>query len=624
MARAKGVGSPVQRQPGRTPRAAKASLRLPLLATIVFATSVAVYANTLSHAFVYDDVNLLVRNPWIRDVAHLPTIFSSPAWGFRGFETFYRPLINLLFLLQYHLFGMRPWGFHLTNVLLHAGCSVLVLFVARDLLRAKPSPEQDPEGASRLADGACLAAALVFATHPVHTESVAWISGVQDVAAVFLGLLAVHLHLRSRRPIPILPAVCYFLATLCKENAVLLPLLLVAGDHALRRDTSPRELSRRYAAHAAAIAVYLALRLHALGGLAPAGAREPIEFASGVASSAYLFAWYLGKLVFPFGLNAAYVFRPLPGLLDARSIAGLAVAGAFAAALVVAARRRSLLFPSMAWFALPLLPALYLPALGNHPFADRHLYWPSVGLSLAVAVGARRFVRPARFLQPATAATLALIVLGGFSIATIARNRIWRDGITLWSDTVRSSPEAVVPRNNLGQAYADEGRTGDAIREFQAALRLDSSYNLARTNLGNALIRAGRHAEGARELEIAVRQNPSDGDALSDLGLAYASLGRIEEAVNTLRSATRLQPDHAEAHNNLGNLLLGLGRLDEGISELRTSLSLGADQAATRFNLAVAYAEKGMRADALHELREVLRLRPADAEARSLLEELSR
>ncbi len=624
MEKTKRVGPSGQRKSGHSPSDADAPLRLPLLGAVVFAVSVGVYSNTLAHSFVYDDIDFVVKNPWIRDLAHVPTIFSSPAWGFHGVEAFYRPLINLLFLLQYHLFGMRPWGFHLTNVLLHASCSVLVLRVAHGLLRARSSLAQDSEGSSRLTGWVSLAAALLFATHPIHTESVAWISGVQDVAAAFLGLLAVHFHLRSTRPIPIAPAVCYFLATLCKENAVVLPLVLVACDHALCRNASPRALSRRYAAQGVAVAVYLALRLHALGGLAPTAAREPSGFESGLASSAYLFARYVGKLLFPFPLNAAYVFRPLPGLLDARSIVGMVVVGSFAAALFLAARRRSFLFPSLACFALPLLPALYLPALGNHPFADRYLYWPSVGLSLAVAAGARRVLRPKGFLHPATAATLALIVLGGFSIGTLARNRTWRDGITLWTETVRQSPEAFVPRNNLGQAYAEEGRIDEAIREFRTALRIEPFYNLAHANMGNALIRAGRDSDAARELEIAVRRDPSNGDALSDLGIAYFNLGRIEEALNMLRSATRLRPDHAEAHNNLGNILLGLGRLDEAISELRKSLSLGADEATTRFNLAVAYSEKGMRAEARDELREVLRLRPADAEARSLLEELTR
>ncbi|MGD0884816.1 MAG: hypothetical protein ABSA46_08080, partial [Thermodesulfovibrionales bacterium] len=161
--------------------------RIPaLLILIIFLVCFAVYFNALSNDFAYDDTDQVLKNHWIRDVQYIPDIFSKSVWSFQGetaISNYYRPFMHLIFMLNYYVFGLRPWGFHLVNILFHAGVSILVFVLASRLLRASSN-------ASRLKEkgfvGSLLSppflGAVLFATHPIHTEAVAWVAGIPDLS----------------------------------------------------------------------------------------------------------------------------------------------------------------------------------------------------------------------------------------------------------------------------------------------------------------------------------------------------------------------------------------------------------------------------------------------------------
>ncbi|MGD1076174.1 MAG: hypothetical protein ABR903_08900 [Thermodesulfovibrionales bacterium] len=165
---------------------------LPLL--IVLLVSFRIYFNALFNSFVYDDRLQVLDNCWIRDINHVPDIFSKSVWSFQDetvISNYYRPLMHLFFLLNYHVFGLRPWGFHLLNVLFHAGVSVLVFVISARLLRASsnPSPLTENGFAGSLLSPPFVGA-LLFAAHPIHTEAVAWVSGVPELSYTFFFLLS--------------------------------------------------------------------------------------------------------------------------------------------------------------------------------------------------------------------------------------------------------------------------------------------------------------------------------------------------------------------------------------------------------------------------------------------------
>jgi hypothetical protein len=167
--------------------------RIPaLLIFIIFLVCLAVYCNALFNDFVYDDNDQVLENHWIRDVKYIPDIFTKSVSGFWGETTlsnYYRPLMHLIFMFNYYVFGLRPWGFHLVNILFHAGVSVLVFVIIWRLLRASSSSsKRDEKGFIRALQSPAFAGAMLFATHPIHTEAVAWVAGIPDLSYTFFFL----------------------------------------------------------------------------------------------------------------------------------------------------------------------------------------------------------------------------------------------------------------------------------------------------------------------------------------------------------------------------------------------------------------------------------------------------
>lgn len=360
---------------------AKASFILPII--IVAAVSFAVYFNALSNNFVYDDVYQVTENQWITDIKYIPDIFSKSVWGFQKWASssnYYRPMMHLMYMMSYYIFGLKPLGFHLVNILFHVANSVLVFLIISKLFGEKEKGGNtlhllDSSFAGGAAHGGrftihdslfpAFIAALLFAVHPIHTEAVTWVAGLPEVSFTFLSLLSLNCYIRS--------GVCFnknyffsvfffFAAALCKETALTLLIILVACDFALHRDG--RAFSayiRRYIPFGIATAVYLIMRLYALGGLAPEKKHLYLSGYQVIVNVFPLFSQYLRKLVLPTGLNAFYFFHPISSLTEIKGIISLAVTGVFIVLAFTAFRKSRKAFFALVLIAATLLPALYIP-----------------------------------------------------------------------------------------------------------------------------------------------------------------------------------------------------------------------------------------------------------------------
>ncbi|HEY5656986.1 MAG TPA: tetratricopeptide repeat protein [Myxococcota bacterium] len=585
-----------------------AHLRLRLFAIV--AVCFAVYSNALQNGFVYDDFEQVIENRWLRDLSHAPEVFSKGVWGFSGDEqsNYYRPLMHLSYMVTYAVFGLRPWAFHLVNLLFHAGVSALVFLVGLQLQAA---------ARSKLSPNVPFVAALLFAAHPIHTEAVAWVAGIPELSFSLLFLLSFCLYARAsaadreRRALPYLLSLsCFFLATLSKETALTLPLALVAYDLAVGRGPfRPLPLLRRYLPYALVGVAYLAIRMAVLGGFA--GTRRHTEL-SGYEYFINVFplvARYLAKLLWPAHLNAFHQFDPIHSLLEWEGALSLAATCAFLGFLALTYWKDRLSFFSASLTAIPLLPVLYIPALGENTFTERYLYLPSVGYALLLASFFAWLAQVRPRTEPALR-VLVLAVLAAYAAGTLGRNPIWRDDLSLWTDTVAKSPGSIMPRSELGVAYATRGETAKAIEQYQIVLRMSPAHADAHSNLGLVYDELGRLDEAIQQHQQALRLKPDSAAAHNNLGLVLSKQGRLDEAIEHYRESLRLEPLSPGVHNNLGNAYQAIGLLDAAIDEYREALEIRRDFPDTYINLGVAYAKKGMIDAALEQFLAAERLAP--------------
>lgn len=553
------------------------------LAALVFAFALAIYANTLGNAFVWDDLDLVVDNPRgaTLDAPTVRAIFQENFWQkVQGSGGYYRPVTTLSYHVDHALYGLNPAGFHATNVLLHAVASTLVFVFVLLLFRHAAF---------------ALVTALLFAAHPVHTESVAWVSGRTDLLATVWMLVSLVAWLAARRRgiarfLPVSLA-AFALALLSKESAACLPLIVAllefgpfgalvgaragAGDAPRAAGGSRRAQALAItASFAVVLAIYLVARANVLGGIAPTYRAYAPGIAGTVALPLSILAGYAGKVLLPFTLNAEYD-APVPGsLFHLHALAGLAVL-----ALVVYGawrlRRRAAVVLGAGVFVLGLAPVLNVIPLGEIS-AERFLYFPSLGFVLVLAAllvgawegarvdgpaAARPATRPSRMDPAVIACALVLVVYG---VRTVARNADWKDENVLFAKTAQSSPQSA--RAWLGMGVAAEAR-GDVT----------------------AAIAAYRRA-----LEIA----PDYADALSNLAGIYAGQGHFEESMDLVVRALRVAPDNPRLVSNLGSLYFELQRYDEAAAQFEKALAMKPDEREARFNLALIRFRQERHAEA--------------------------
>jgi len=560
-----------------------------LAAVVLAAAAIGVYLNALPNEFTFDDHYLIVGNSALQDIGNLPKVLTADLWASvpgRG-SNFYRPVPALAFMTTHHLAGPLPWAFRLLNILLHAGTTLLVFATAACLLAERGAP------GARAVGSAAFLAALLFAVHPIHVEGVAWISGVMDVGSTFFGLLAIALYVGADRSraggARYWGAACaYFLSMLVKEPGVLVLPVIAVFDltwPAVPRRTAAGHL-RRWAPFAGAAGVYLLLRMYALQGFAPFELVEPLDPASALLTAPFLFAVYLAKLVVPIRLSVMPDIAPVASLVDLRAWIGMAAVVMIVVAAWWAYRRDRLVLLGLTLLALTLLPALYLPALGRelrHAFAERYAYFPSAGLALVAAAGLAMLLRQRSLRRPALIVATMLAV--AYASGTVARNRVWRDDLSLWADAETKARDSGEICRNLGFALLFERRIeeGEAMLRRAHALKPDLDDELI--NRGILHAREGRLMSAVLNFQAVLAFAPDSAVAHYNLGWAYEGIGWREKAIAEYRRAVAIFPEYADAHSNLGVALAESGLLDEALRHLEMAAAAAPDNPSHRQNL---------------------------------------
>lgn len=514
----------------------------PFAAAFLAAVTFAVYANTLLNGFVYDDNDLILRNPWITDFSHIKEIFTSTTGSFvPGIHSgTYRPLIHVLYAAQYALFGLEPWGYHLVNVILQAIAVMLVYLLSIRLLG------DDGKGCLY-----ALAGAFYFAIHPVHTEVVAWVSTLAELCLSILFLSAILLHIRGSFLCASLSWICFFAALLFKETALMLPAVLFAYDVTIGRDKGWKVNIARYVPFVIATIFYFMLKTYAVKEVLPGRNWFDLTYFQYFLSVFPVIMIYFQKLIIPTGLHAYYHIEPVRSIAEPRAFVSVVLTLAYCALLYFACRKNKTAAFLLAWIPLTFLPPLYLPGLGRSFFADRYVYLPSVGFSiLAAYVAMKAFSRrPIHKGQRAILASVFIAIAVLFIGHAVQRNAVWKNEFTLWSDAVEKSPEAAIPHYNLGHYYAEAGQTGKAIEEFAKTIEKDGSFEAAHYNLGVLYEKSGDLDRAIAHFERSSKLSPGQAQTHMNIGKAYYKKEAYEKAAMEFIKALSLDPGLEEARS---------------------------------------------------------------------------
>ncbi len=586
-------------------------------AILVFFATIMAYLPALAGGFIWNDSDY-VTAPFLRSLGGLARI-----WGEVGATQQYYPLLHSAFWVQHRLWGDHPLGYHIFTLLLHAVSAVLFARVLRRLLNGSSKTSEWPY------PGAEWLAALLFALHPVHVESVAWISEQKNTLslAFYLAAALAYLHFdEERRPSAYFWALALFvLSLLCKTVTSTLPAaLLVAlwwkrGRLGWRRDVTP--LLPAFAIGAAA-GMFSSWVERTYG-----GARGP-EFDIAFAARALVAgraAWfYAAQLVWPFGLTFIYPRWTIDAAAGWQWLFPLGLLGAGTALWLIRNRTRGPL-AAFLFFVGSLFPVLGFVNLYGARYSwvwDHWQYLPDLGpialAALGITAAWTRASPQVRRLGPAVVGVAALL-LGAL---TWSHCLVFHDDRALYIQNLERNPASWMAYNNLGyQLDAQPGGTSQAMARYREAIRLNPAFFEAHNNLGCDLEKTpGRLGEAIEEFQEAIRLKPDYAEAHYNLGNALGADGRPQESIAQFREALRLKPHYAEAHYNLANTLEALGRTDEAIEEYREALRSRPDYAQAHNNLGLALSKvPGRSSDALAEFHETLRLSPNLPEAHANL-----
>lgn len=622
----------------------KASIRTRRLtwfvAAILVLVTIAAFQGVLRGQFLlYDDPEYVTENSW----GQAGLTRSAVMWAFTSTGTGnWHPLTWLSHMLDCTLFGLNPAGHHAVSLLLHAA-NVLLLFLILNRM-------------TKSVWRSAFVAAL-FAIHPLHVESVAWVAERKDVLSTFFWMLTMGAYAlyaesptRSRYAAVV---VLLALGLMAKPMLVTLPFVLLLLDYwplgrfkaeaasGARPTPWPKLVLEKapllVLCAASSIITYIAQR--SAGAVSTLG---DISLGGRAANALGAYAAYMGKAIWP---RMLAVFYPHPDEPLAMQYAAVAVLALAAVTLLAIRARRSgpYLLAGWLWYLASLVPVIGLVQVGGQAMADRYTYVPLIGLFIMVAWGIPELLGRGKRLSLTFTGIACVVVL---VLAALTRTQVsyWRNDLTLFNHALEATEDNYLAHSFLGLALAKEKKFDEAIAHHVAGIKIAPGYAGGYDNFAQTLTDAGRLEEAARQLRAGLQISPNDSSLHNSLGVALAALGQLEEATAEYRKAIDLNPNWFGAYYNVGNVYAVQGKLDDAAEHYRKALSIDPDlrvarnrlqsvlelqkaqsqavdlfskavrqdpgSAAAHYNLGLALQNQGKMDPAAREYREALRLKP--------------
>ena len=559
----------------------------------------------------FDDPLYILENPHVQSGFD----WQGVKWAFTtGRGANWHPITWLSHSLDCELFKLRPWGHHLTSVILHVANSILLFVFLRKTTGAF---------------GRSFVVAALFGVHPLHVESVAWIAERKDVLSTtfwMLGMLSYGKWVGQVKSTGqgsglyyAVTMITFALGLMSKPMVVTFPLALLLLDYwPLGRFDTEHRGARHFLrlafekwplfllSIASAEVTYL-VQQH--GGAMEAKNYFPLVVR--LTNIPISYCRYLGKIFCPINLSPYYIHPRIWPVAEV-FLATLFLA-VFSVVVLRLRRRMPDLFFGWAWFVVTLLPVIGIVQVGTQSIADRYTYVPSIGILIAVCWSLPKLMPESRVthLILGSATMVVLIILAHLTRTQIA---YWKESETLFRHALVVEPDNNLAHLDLGVGLAEKGRTAEAMREVREALRLNGEIAEAYLTLGLLLSDEGRFGEAIISFREGLARHPNDAKGHLFLGIALHRLGSLDAAAEEFRAAARLQPELIETFNNLGIVYREQGKFDAAIEAYRQALATRPAFADAHNNLAIALYSSGRSGDALSELREALRLNPHSPE----------
>jgi Flp pilus assembly protein TadD len=586
------------------------------------AVTLALFEPVRNHTFlIYDDDRYVTENPPVKSGLTLKGVI----WAFTTMHAAnWHPLAWLSHMLDCQLYGLDPSGHHLTNLVFHIASALLLLFVLERMTGS-------------LWRSSFVAA--LFALHPLHVESVAWVAERKDVLSSFFWMLTMWTYVRYverpglNRYLWVL--LSFGLGLLSKPMLVTLPFVLLLLDYwPLRRfqfaqSTKNPKLSPSKPIHSnhRRSLIFSLIRekvpFFILSGVSSIltiiaqqkiGAVAPLEIYRvdiRIANALISYVRYIEKMIWPHKLA---VFYPHPVTLPLWEVIGSGLLLAGVSVLVIwAARKRPYHGVGWFWYLGTLVPVIGLVQVGAQAMADRYTYIPLIGLFVMIAWGVPERLAEWRYRKIifSTSAGVVLLIL---MIVTRLQVNHWQNDITLFKHSLAVTSDNFVLHNNLGIVLARQGKTEEAIAHHTEALRI-SPYNAnIHCNLGVAFAEQGKIQEAIAHYAEALRIEPDYVEAHNNLGVALAGQGKIDEAMAHYAEALRIDPHHSIAHYNLGVALGEQGKTEEAIAHFTEAIRIKPDYTLAHGNLGIALARQGQIQEAITCFTKALQINPDYAE----------
>lgn len=589
-----------------------------LISLILILAIIVVYVQVRNFDFVdFDDGLYVFENIHVQE----GLTFEGLIWAFTTYHSAnWHPLTWLSHMLDCELYGLNPMGHHWTNLQLHMANALLLFFILK------------------LMTGAVWRSAFVaalFALHPLHVESVAWVSERKDVLSTFFGMLMIAAYYRyvkvSDLKNYLLIIVLLSLGLMAKPMLVTFPFVLLlldiwplkrfqSIDKNLQPDEAPGFIPRHYFRLVLEkVPLFIPVVISSLltfsaqkgeGALVPF---EALSIKTRFANALISYVSYVFKAIWPRNLA---VYYPYPvGNLPVWQICGAAllIAGVLFGAVYLFKKYPYVAVGSF-WYFGTLIPVIGLVQVSDQAMADRYTYIPLTGLFIVAAWGVSDLLAKWHFRKIFLGVS-AMITLSALAVCTSSQASHWKNTIALFENAVKVTENNYRALNNLGTALVNKGNNDEAILHFAEALRINPKKTDARNNLANVLFIQGKYEEAISHYYKVLEINSEHADAHNNLAYMLSTQGRLDEAVLHYREALRINPENEKAHYNLGSILINQGKSKEAMAHFAEAIRISPDYAVAYNKIGLVLFQQGKYKKAGVFFSKAIQVDPKYAEA---------